>query len=48
MKEVQGWIEEGDDLALHVGKPHYKKIFKGQCGQCGKYGYKAVDCQRQI
>ena len=32
MKEVQGWTEDGDELALLVGKPHYKKTFKGQCG----------------
>ena len=44
MKEVQGWTEEGDELALLVGKPHYKKTFKGQCGYCSKYGHKKVDC----
>ena len=43
MKEVQVWTEEGDELALLVGKPHYKKIFKEQCRYCGKYGHKAVD-----
>ena len=46
-KEVQGWIEEGDELALPVGKPHYKKPFKGQCGYCGKYGHKAADCNER-
>ena len=44
MKEVQGWTEDGDELALLVGNPHYKKTFKGQCGYCGKYGHKAADC----
>ena len=47
MKEVQGWTEEGDELALLVGKPHYKKTFKGQCGYYGKYGHKAVDCHER-
>ena len=47
MKEVQGWTEEGDELALFVGKPHYKKTFKGQCGYCGKYGHKAFDCHER-
>ena len=28
MKEVQGWTEGGDEFALLVGKPHYKKTFK--------------------
>ena len=44
MKEVQGWSEDGDELALLVGKPHFKRTIKGQCGYCGKYGHKAVDC----
>ena len=44
MKEVQGWTEDADELALLVGKPHFKKTFKGQCGYCGKYGHKAADC----
>ena len=44
MKEVQGWTQEGDELALLVGKPHFKKTFKGQCGYCSKYGHKAADC----
>ena len=44
MKEVQGWTEDGDELALLVGKPHFKKPFKGQCGYCSKYGHKAADC----
>ena len=44
-KEVQGWTEDGDELALLVGKPHFKKTFKRQCGYCGKYGHKAAaDC----
>ena len=34
MKEVPGWTEDGDELALLVCKPHFKKIFKGQCGSC--------------
>ena len=34
MKEVQGWTEDGDELALLVGKPHFKNTFKGQCGYC--------------
>ena len=36
MKEVKGWTEDGDELALLVGKPHFKKTFKRQCGYCGK------------
>ena len=44
MKEVHGWTEDGDELALLVGKPHSKKTLKGQCGYCGKYGHKAADC----
>ena len=44
VKEVQGWTEDGDELALLVGKPHYKKTFKGQCGYCGNYGHKTADC----
>ena len=44
MKEINGWTEEGDEPALLVGKPYFKKTFKGQCGYCGNYGYKAVDC----
>ena len=34
MKEVPGWTEEGDELALLVGGPQFKKTFKGQCGYC--------------
>ena len=30
MKEVQGWTDDGDELALLVGRPHFKKTFKGQ------------------
>ena len=47
MKEVQGWTEDGDKLALLVGKSHFKKPFKGQCGYCGKYSHKAVDCHER-
>ena len=47
MREVQGWTEDGDELALLVGKPHFKKTFKGQCGYCGKYGQKAADCHER-
>ena len=47
MKEVQGWTEKGDELALISGNPHYKKTFKGQCGYCGKYGHKAADCHER-
>ena len=43
MKEVQGWTEDGDV----VGKPHFKKMFKGQCGYCNKYGHKAADCHER-
>ena len=25
----------------------HKKTFKGQCGYCGKYGHKAVDCHER-
>ena len=31
MKEVQGWKEDGDEIALLVGKPQFKKTFKVQC-----------------
>ena len=44
MKEVQGWNEDGDELALLVDKPHFKKTVEGQCGYCCKYGHKAADC----
>ena len=47
MKEINGWAEEGDELALLIGKPHFKKTFKGQCGYCAKYGHKAVDCHER-
>ena len=47
MKEVQGWTEDGDELALLVGKPYFKKTFKGQCGYFGKYGHKAADCHER-
>ena len=47
MKEVQGWTEDGDELALLVGKPHFKKIIKGQCRYCGKYGHKVADCHER-
>ena len=47
MKEVQGWTEDGDELALLVGKPHFKNTFKEQCGYCGKYGHKAADCHER-
>ena len=47
MKEVQGWIEDGDQLALLVGKPHFKKTFKGQCGYYDKYGHIAADCHER-
>ena len=44
MKQVQGWTEDGDMLALLVGKLPYKKPIKGQYGYCGKYGQKAANC----
>ena len=44
MKKVQGWTEEGDELALLVGKPQYKETFKGQCGYCSKCGHNMADC----
>ena len=44
IKEVQGWTEDGDELPLLVGKPHFKKTLREQCGYCGKYGHKAGDC----
>ena len=31
MKEINGWTDKGDELALFVCKPHFKKTFKGQC-----------------
>ena len=27
MKEVQGWNEDGDELALLVDTPHFRKTF---------------------
>ena len=47
MKEVQGWTEDGDELALLVGMPHFKKTFKGQCGYYGHYGHKPADCHER-
>ena len=47
MKEFNGWTEEGDEVALLIGKPHFKKTFKGQCGYCSKYGHKGVDCHER-
>ena len=47
MKKVPGWTEEEDELALLVGKPDYKKTFKGLCGNCGKYVLKAADCHER-
>ena len=47
MKEVQGWTEDGDELALLAGKPYFNKPFKGQCGYFGKYGHKAADCHER-
>ena len=47
MKVVQGWNEDGDELAFLVGKLHYMKTFKGQCGYCGKYGHKVADCHER-
>ena len=47
VKEVQGWTEDGDELALFVGKPQFKKTFKGKCGYCGKYGHKGADCHER-
>ena len=29
MKEVQGWTEDGDELALLISKPHFKKHSNG-------------------
>ena len=47
MKEVQGWNEDGDEIALLVDTPHFRKTFKGQCEYCGKYGHKAADCHER-
>ena len=44
MKDISGWNEEGEEHALVVQKPQFKKIFKGKCGHCGKYGDKAAEC----
>ena len=50
MKQAKGWEEEEDDYALFVS-PSYKKgpknAFKGRCGYCGEFGYKAADCPNQ-
>ena len=47
MKDINGWTEEGDELSLLIGKPHFKKTFKGQWGYSGKYGHKAADCHER-
>ena len=47
MKYVKGWEEEEDDYALFASpakKQGHKKQFKGRCGYCGDFGYKAVNC----
>ena len=47
MKYVKGWEEEEDDYALFASpanKKGHKKQFKGQCGYCGEFGHKAVNC----
>ena len=43
MTDVQGRTEDGDELALLVGKPHFKKTIKGQSGYCGKSGHRLAD-----
>ena len=47
MKHAKGWEEEEDNYALFVSpsnKKKPKKVFKGHCGYCGEFGYKAADC----
>ena len=46
MKQAKGWEEEEDDYALVVSPSKRlgtKKAFKGRCGYCGEFGYKAAD-----
>ena len=47
LKEVQGWTADGDELALLVGKPHYKKTFQREWGYCGTYGHQVADCHER-
>ena len=47
MKHAKGWGEEEDDYALFTSQSYKKKpkkTFKGHCGYCGEFGYKAPDC----
>ena len=47
MKHAKGWGEEEDNYALFASpsnKKKPKKVFKGCCGYCGEFGYKAADC----
>ena len=47
MKHAKGWEEEEDDYALFASpsnKKKPKKAFKGHCGYCGEFGYKAANC----
>ena len=47
MKHAKGWEEEEDDYTLFASpsnKEKPKKAFKGRCGYCGEFGYKAADC----
>ena len=47
MKHVKGWDKEEDDYVLFTSqsnKKKPKKAFKGCCGYCIKFGYKAAEC----
>ena len=47
MKYGKGWEEEEDDYVLFASptnKKGHKKQFKGQCGNCGEFGHKGVNC----
>ena len=47
MKHAKGWEEEEDDYAI-IASPNNKKgpkkAFKGRCGYCGEFRYKAAEC----
>ena len=42
IKEVKGWTEDGDELALLVGKLHFRQTIKGQHGYCSRYGHRQL------
>ena len=47
MKDMNGWNKEREEHSLVIQKPQFKKIPKGKCGYCGKYGHKAADCYKR-